>query len=373
MAVFGITTVRTSSPLNQLMLASFAANPTDRLLLRLVVFEDEATSADKEAGNWVAVLPRPDYLPWPHLQCTQKILQWLRHASRAFPHVQIIGQMDSDTWIQPQRLATYLASVATAVPPSALFWGGLFEHWQRLDTNGTIDCVGFSMDSPGAVSHWRETNKWYLRRSEAERRADSFAMAQGGFYFYSRGAAKRLLEFVLSPDRASNGGDGLLQQLATPPRHDNRGKQRRSGQYKSPPDPCDAILGWIGARAFEGMPLHAVSASLNLEYYPFPIFTRFNTAHGLVVHGVKAGARVDATIDWYRWRVGNATTPPPPQITCRPTRWLHSRSSKWSLCHNVAPCSDPGDTLISNASVPWLPAAVRDVCKGQRLQAEGGG
>ena len=67
----------------------------------------------------------------------------------AFPRSHFIGQMDSDTWINPPRLSRFLAAIEAALPADAAVWGGLFEHWERLDTNQTINCIGFSYDSPG--------------------------------------------------------------------------------------------------------------------------------------------------------------------------------------------------------------------------------
>eukprot|EP00966_Prymnesium_polylepis_P120338 2780813-Prymnesium_polylepis.1 len=125
------------------MLASFAARDSPDLVLRLVIFEDEVANEDRLLPG-VTVLRRPPYLPWRHLPCTQKILQWMKHALKQFPAVRWIGQMDSDTWIDPPRLVSYLRAVGAALPPAAAIWGGRFEHWQRLDLNGTIDCVGFS-------------------------------------------------------------------------------------------------------------------------------------------------------------------------------------------------------------------------------------
>ena len=63
-AVFGITTVAASSRLNQLMLASFAQGATERLLLRLVIFEDElAVVVVRVAPLWPRVAHQGQTLP----------------------------------------------------------------------------------------------------------------------------------------------------------------------------------------------------------------------------------------------------------------------------------------------------------------------
>ena len=72
--MFGITTVSVSSQLNTLMLQLFWAHPSRTLTLRLVVFEDEVSGEEERQMEGVVVLSRPPYLPWPHLQCTSKIL-----------------------------------------------------------------------------------------------------------------------------------------------------------------------------------------------------------------------------------------------------------------------------------------------------------
>ena len=259
------------------MLQSFGEQRGSKhLILRLVVFEDEATKEDRR-NERVAVLRRPWYLPWHHLQCTQKIFSWLEYVLEMFPAVKWVGQMDSDTWFVPQRLVGYLRSIESALPPDAFVWGGLYMHWQRLDTNGTIGCVGFSGDSPGQPTAWKETEPAMLRRSEAEKRAASFAHLQGGFYFYSRTAANTKLAYVrsIANVRREEGKDGLYM-LSTPPKHDHRSAHVKRGQYASPPDPCDAIIGWLGARAFEGKRLYSVAMHQNVEYYSFPVYGRFN-------------------------------------------------------------------------------------------------
>ena len=276
-AAFGITTLNTSSVLNRAMFESFGdARGSKHLILRLVVFEDEATGDDRRDER-VAVLKRPWYLPWQHLQCTQKILRWLEFAMETFPAIKWIGQMDSDSWFVPQRLVAYLRSIDTALPSDAYVWGGMYMHWQRLDTNGTLGCVGFSGDSPGSVTAWHETEPAMLRRSEAEKRAASFAHLQGGFYFYSRTAASTKLVYVhsIAKVRREEGKDGLYM-LSSPPKKDHRPASAKRGQYTSPPDPCDAILGWLGARAFEGKRLYSVAMHQNVEYYSFPVYGRFN-------------------------------------------------------------------------------------------------
>ena len=337
-SVFGITTVSVSSQLNTLMLQLFRAHPSRTLTLRLVVFEDEVSGEEEREMEGVVVLSRPPYLPWPHLQCTSKILRWFEHALVAFPRSHFIGQMDSDTWINPPRLSRFLAAIEAALPADAAVWGGLFEHWERLDTNQTINCIGFSYDSPGKVSAWPERDPRILRRSEAEKRKHSFAMAQGGLYFYSRSAATRLIEYVKG--RTSVGDANGVDRLAAPPRQRLESLGRRHGPYREPPDPCDAIIGWLGARAFTGVQLYTVSLLWNVEYYIWPMPNRFNAAHGLVVHQLKLGDSArelkETIARTYEARVGNASRVRP-EITCRPVRWLHARSAGWKTCTSTAP------------------------------------
>ncbi|KAL1527281.1 hypothetical protein AB1Y20_015956 [Prymnesium parvum] len=374
-AVFGITTLRPSSALNAVMLRSFAARPAEQLILRLVVFDDELSPSDRRLPG-LAVLRRPAFLPYPHLQCTQKVLQWLVYALHHFAHARWVGQLDSDSWFDPHRLLSYLGALEARLPADALVWAGLFEHWQRLRTNGTLECVGFSYDSPGAVVAWPERDPARARLPEEARRRESFAMAQGGFYFFSRGAAAELMRHVHRV-RDATSADGL-RVLSTPPAADGRQKKRQAGEYRPPPDPCDAIVGWLGARAFEGKALFAVGLHLNLEYHTFPVFTRYNPAHALLVHHVKAGPALQRTVDFYEQRNRNATPPVTPRFTCVPTWWLHSRSRGWKLCYNTAPCGD-GETESAplllprmvagkptNETAPWFPVGVRTLCARAR-------
>jgi hypothetical protein len=142
-AAFGVLTVHPRSELNQAMLVAFDEHPSSRLVIKLCVFADEGTTAER-ASNRVVVLGRPMYAPWAQLQCVAKILQWLRYALDAYGSSSFVGWMDSDTWLQPRRLAAYLHGVQNALPPGALCWGGLFEHWERLETNGSLAAVGFA-------------------------------------------------------------------------------------------------------------------------------------------------------------------------------------------------------------------------------------
>ena len=126
----------------------------------------------------------------------------------------------------------------------------------------------------------------------------------------------------------------------------------------------DVAIGWLGARVFARSRLHAVEVSPNLEYYPWPLYRRFSARHALAVHGLKkAGAHA-----WFAEQASNASHVPP-RLSCRASPWAHQRSASWRLCTSLSACDDPGVPLepsigqLRNFSVPWVPGAVRDLCK----------
>ena len=359
MAVFGVLTMDSTSEQSRVMLASFARDASPKLLLRLVLWDDEAKPADRLARS-VAVLPRPPYLPWPHLACTTKILQWYNHAVEVYARrVSFIGCMDSDTWIQPSRLAAYLLELRSTLPPDAAAWGGFFEHWERLDTNRTLSPIGFSYGSPGTAVAWKDPDPRMLRSSARERNAASFAMTQGGFGFYSSSAAAALVTYVLS--------SADLSVLSTP---SDNGKRALKRKLPGCNDPSDAVLGWLSANAFTGLRVYAVQAHMLLEYYVTPAWGRFNPVHAIAVHSRKADRRrpegLHTTVAAFEARVRNASHTLP-RFACYPTTWLHARSAGWQTCTNTASCDGRGAPLVTNklsqVPAPWLPVAARVTCE----------
>ena len=327
-----------------------------RVRLRHVVFVDETI----ERGPTIVALERPSWLPWPQVQCVAKILLWLHHAA---DEAQYVGWTDSDTLLPPKRLVAHLTRVAHAVPRSQpLVWGGLWEHWERASWDlpsmpKTLGGVGFAYCSPCRALAEQESDPRMLRRSAAERRATSFGMTQGGWTYFSAAAARTLLGHVLQkngsafPFAAAGGGAPL------PP--------VRPGTCTMP---TDVAIGWLGAQAFEGLPLYAVDAHNLLEAYVYPIYGRFNPRHALAVHGLKrAGAK-----DWFVERMDNASYAPPNYV-CNATPWAHARTREWQLCRNVAMCDESGVLLsptrdeLRNLSVPWLPVGVRGLCRERKV------
>lgn len=267
LAAFGILTREVSSELNLLMLGAFAARATARLILRLCVFPDEG-SAEEKSRTYVAVLQRPAYIAWPQLQCTVKIVEWIRHALEVHPMVPFVGWMDSDTWFEPNRLSIYLSAVLNAFSAETPIWGGIFMHYQRLDTNDTLSALGFGMKSPGLVYSWRDPDVAMLRRPKAVRREDSFALTQGSFTYYSRVAAMTIVKYV---DRSWQDLHYLVYR--------GRDKPRGSAMPGVCAVPTDVSMGWLGARAFRGIPLRCVHVHGDFEAYIFPPYLSRLAAH----------------------------------------------------------------------------------------------
>jgi hypothetical protein len=266
-AAFGILTQQASSELNLAMLGAFAARATEQLILRLCLFADEVSEEEK-AKTYIAVLDRPPHIPWPQVQCAAKILQWLKCAVEAYAAVPFVGWMDSDTWFEPQRFAAYLAAVRLAMPATKSIWGGIFMHYQRLDTNGTLGALGFGLQSPGLVYGWKDPDPVMLRRPKAMRREDSFAFTQGSFTYYSRTAATKLVSYVARHHQA-------VHFLA------------HRGAAQPPPSvpgvcaaPGDVSMGWLGARAFREQPLQCVHVHMDFEAYIRPPYlSRLNASY----------------------------------------------------------------------------------------------
>ena len=100
------------------------------------------------------------------------------------------------------------------------------------------------------------------------------------------------------------------------------------------------------------------------------MYSRFNARHALAVHGLKRpGAR-----SWFERQMDNASHAPP-LIECAPADWAHARAATWRVCASVAPCDDEGVVLeptreqLRDKSLPWLPVAVRDLCRARRKRA----
>ena len=101
-----------------------------------------------------------------------------------------------------------------------------------------------------------------------------------------------------------------------------------------------------------------------LRVAPWPLSRRFSARHALAVHGLKkAGAHA-----WFAEQAATASHVPP-RLSCRASPWAHQRSASWRLCTSLSACDDPGVPLepsigqLRNFSVPWVPGAVRDLCK----------
>ena len=260
LAAIGILTQRPSGALERDMWAAYERHASRRVLLRQCVFEDET----RERGPAIVVLQRPSYAPWAQLQCVAKILQWLRYAVDERLG-RFVGWFDSDTWMHPQRLAAHLSHVQQAIPRGADVWGGFWEHWERAawDQPGppkSLGGIGFSYSPLGPVTAHKETDPAMRARSRAERRRFSFGMTQGGWTYFSAAAATRLVQHVLRRGAATFGfavaGDGAR----LPPTR---------------PGVCSMVtdvgIGWLGAQAFDGVALHAVSAHHMLETFTYPV------------------------------------------------------------------------------------------------------
>ncbi|EOD17082.1 hypothetical protein EMIHUDRAFT_256015 [Emiliania huxleyi CCMP1516] len=88
--------------------------------------------------------------------------------------------------------------------------------------------------------------------------------------------------------------------------------------------------------------------------------------------GVAAGAETEgggrSTLSWFAEQAATASHVPP-RLSCRASPWAQQRSASWRLCTSLSACNDPGVPLepsigqLRNFSVPWVPGAVRDLCK----------
>ena len=142
-AAIGILTDNPAGPLNTAMLDFFTADPSHRLVIRLCVFADETHHMP---SKHIAVLSRPSFAAQPQFQCVAKIVQWIAHATQAFPGCQFVGWADSDTWFNPPRLAAYLTAMNQAT--RALVLGGI----HACDTDGRLTYAN--------VNHRRFQGHW---------------------------------------------------------------------------------------------------------------------------------------------------------------------------------------------------------------------
>jgi hypothetical protein len=97
-------------------------------------------------------------------------------------------------------------------------------------------------------------------RSRAKRRRLSFGMTQGGWTYFSAAAAARLVQHVLRRGAATFGFAATGDGARLPPTR---------------PGVCSMVtdvgIGWLGAQAFDGVALHAVSAHHMLETFTYPV------------------------------------------------------------------------------------------------------
>lgn len=384
LAAVCVLTQRPSSSLNRLMNASFATSASASVDVRFCVFSDETS----ERGESVVALDRPAAVSArPQYQCVAKIVAWLLHARR-MRHA-YVGWIDSDTWLQPARLATYLRGVRESLPAGTPQWIGVYEHWARFDAD-LLDGVGFSygtnpheLEKAAALLYddrakrTREPSVPAARR-ERDRKRGSFPMVQGAITFYSRAALHVLLQHVAvaGPDRlwpVRTEGEPLPRVRTLP-----------SGSTCTLP--TDVGLGWLTTAAFANRSLHCVGMHHLVEAFVWPVFSKFSQPHTVSVH--LAGKQAVATsVEHFTSRAaGQALTPP--RLHCAASPWHHARTRQWQLCANVAPCDGFNATAFNLAFAPaaarnrssahvssvWLPVGVRGECeaaarRGRRARA----
>ena len=292
-----VLTLTPTSPLNRRMNVTFNLAPSPRVMLRWCIFDDEGKPWHRSMPTTI-VLRRPAFVTLDRrYQCVAKILAWLDHAQTFFSHAQFIGWMDSDTWVLPKRLETYLDGVAEKLPPAThASWIGLAMHWSRFDEQ-ILDGIGFMhTPHPSQERHarkltWdRRENLKHMKRHLAALGNDprhyrtlSFTMTQGCFTLFSAAALRTLLDFVRSPTGPHRAFLGLDQTANVPtmPAHSNKCVL-----------PTDVALGWLMTRAYAGRRgLHVVNL-----YGLFELFVwesgRVNANHTLITHLAQARARL---------------------------------------------------------------------------------
>ena len=204
LAVVCVLTQHPFSPLNRRVNASYSLAPSSRVALRWCLFADEGSPNERVAHSTV-LLERPAFVSADRkYQCVAKILAWLRHADAAFSRASFIGWTDSDSWLLPKRLETYLDAVAVQLPPSShASWIGLAMHWQRFDSE-LLDGMGFMhtadprQEQAARKLTWdRRENLQHMSKHHTVLGTDpshyrklSFPMTQGSFTLFSHAARR---------------------------------------------------------------------------------------------------------------------------------------------------------------------------------------
>ena len=122
-----VLTQHPHAALERRVATSYALAETPMVLMNWCIFSDEGTAAERR-DDLVVVLKRPELTSRrPQWQCVAKILAWLRHAHTKIAS-KLVGWIDSDTWLMPARLHTFLRSVvavSAAHRRPAAAWIGL--------------------------------------------------------------------------------------------------------------------------------------------------------------------------------------------------------------------------------------------------------
>jgi hypothetical protein len=389
LVALGVLTRDPNSGLNTRMAESFALAPSHAVVIRLVLFTDEALPEPAAAagptqstpGSFrVVALERPMLVSRrPQYQCVAKIIAWLRHASRHHPNLPFYGWVDSDTWFLPSRLETFLESVLH-IPGSNFSWIGHFMHWSRFD-HVLLDGMGFQYASTPReeaaamkLEHDHAENRKRLQPHQEDlqggpvaRRNLSFTMTQGSFTVFGHAALAVLLNWVTQADEAKRflglGPDSMRSLPAAKP------SQPRCVL------PTDVGLGWLATHAFAGRAeVRAVSMFQLFELFVWPS-SRYNVNHSVVVHLPNAkGGSASSVLDFYDAFAARKTLPLlRPRFWCERSGWLHSLTTRWAVCVNVAQCDGWASSRWWNSSsrskaVPrtvgegWVPGGARDVC-----------
>lgn len=349
---FCVLTTHPHNALENRMLQSYVLGERPSLFLYWCLFQDEGTAAERQNLRTV-LLPRPNDLVSrkPQYQCVAKIIAWLRRAYERHGHCSFIGWLDSDTWLIPSRMETFLNSMnSSGFDRTTPLWIGLFMHWSRYNAS-LLDALGFMQDSTIAEEAFAsrltrdrggirrqygdDQYRWAASTNAGARREESFAMAQGSFIAYTNSAVATLLSFISNSAAA----------------HDFLGLGRNSYQGRHLPRmvrrdkcvlPTDVALGWLTTRAFYGRALGVVPLANFLEIFVWPTLARFHENHTLIVHladskSALSMANVSTILDNLDQRVQYGAAPlVRPQLGCTPSRWLHNAAMNWVSCRNTA-------------------------------------
>ena len=387
LAAICILTIHPNSQFNRAMnSSSLNLSPSPQILLRWCLFDDEGSPRERAQFTTVT-LKRPDFVSSDRrYQCVAKILAWLAFARQHYSAAAFTGWMDSDTFLLPQRLESYLARVATTLPPRKTpTWIGLFMHWSRFDTQlldgfGLMHAANKAQEDLARKLQWdRKENRQYLiahqaalgKRPEKYRKL-SFAMTQGAFTLFSRSALRALLAFL--PSATAKDFLGLGTTVPT-----DKAIPLRRLQKGHCTLPTDVALGWLMTKAFagdaSGQPLHAINLQGLFEYFVWE-GSRVNPNHTLVVHLAQAkNGNYTRVLRFYEKAFdGGRARLTPPTLMCNPAGWTHTASKQWIECSNVAQCE-----LAASASPPPPPVAsppppppTITVEKGSRRRQGGG-